>query len=195
MLSSTANLETLESLFPFQLIRGTSTPHGSVHQANIAAFKMREAVAASTKAVRPHGIMKVNSARCEKHHKIALAIVTALAFLTRFCGLGHPSEVVFDEAHMIRVNTNHAILPFYDVLITKICLNSLPRGTLQEPTSSTYILHSGSYFMPSSDGSLDTMDTSSRTRLASLILRTGYPTWHFARCRLFLALLPFRWFI
>jgi dolichyl-phosphate-mannose--protein O-mannosyl transferase len=56
--------------------------------------------------------MKVDSAPCKRHHEIALAIITTLAFLTRFCGLAHPSEIVFDEAHTMRVNSNHAILPF-----------------------------------------------------------------------------------
>jgi len=31
--------------------------------------------------------------------RIALAIVTALAFFTRFYKLNHPDEVVFDEVH------------------------------------------------------------------------------------------------
>ncbi|MCJ1230818.1 hypothetical protein MMC12_007492 [Toensbergia leucococca] len=31
--------------------------------------------------------------------KAALAVITALAFLTRFWGIGHPNEVVFDEVH------------------------------------------------------------------------------------------------
>lgn len=145
---------------------------------------MKEAIA-PTRAARSYPILNVDSARSEKHHKIALAIITALAFLTRFCGLSHPSEVVFDEAHIIRVKTNHAILPFHNVLITKSCLTSSPRGTLPKTTSSTYIPHLGGYFMPFSDGSLDTTDDSFLTRLASLISRTRYPTWHFARCRLF----------
>ena len=177
------------------IIAAISTPQGSVYQADVAESKMKGVITASNSATRTHRIMNVNCARSERHHKIALAVITAFAFLTRFCGLSHPSEVVFDEAHIIRVNTEHAILPSYNILITKSCLYSLPHGTSQEATSSTYILHSGSYFMPFSDGSLDTMDASSPTRLASLILRTRYPTWHFARCRLFLALLPFRWFI
>lgn len=54
------------------------------------------------------------SARCERHHKIAFALVTALAFLTRFWGLGHPSDTVFDEPHTIRVNTNQGLhLPLF----------------------------------------------------------------------------------
>ncbi|KAI5782409.1 Dolichyl-phosphate-mannose-protein mannosyltransferase-domain-containing protein, partial [Pyronema domesticum] len=32
-------------------------------------------------------------------YKIALAVITALAFVTRFHRLGHPNEVVFDEVH------------------------------------------------------------------------------------------------
>ncbi|MCJ1437069.1 hypothetical protein MMC27_006454 [Xylographa pallens] len=44
----------------------------------------------------------INSARHGRWHKIALFTITALAFLTRFCGLSYPSEVVFDEAHIMR---------------------------------------------------------------------------------------------
>ena len=36
-------------------------------------------------------------------HEIALAVVTFVAFLARFIGLDHPSQVVFDESHTIRV--------------------------------------------------------------------------------------------
>ncbi|MCJ1398991.1 hypothetical protein MMC11_002193 [Xylographa trunciseda] len=63
---------------------------------------MKEAVVAPAGLSRPYRITNVNAMRCESHHKIALATITALAFLTRFCGLSHPSEVVFDEAHIMR---------------------------------------------------------------------------------------------
>lgn len=36
-------------------------------------------------------------------YKLALAIITALAFITRFWGIGHPNEVVFDEVHFGKV--------------------------------------------------------------------------------------------
>lgn len=39
----------------------------------------------------------------EWDYKIALAVITALAFLTRFWGIGHPNEVVFDEVHFGKV--------------------------------------------------------------------------------------------
>ena len=35
--------------------------------------------------------------------RIALSIITFLAFLTRFWGISHPNEVVFDEVHFGKV--------------------------------------------------------------------------------------------
>lgn len=39
----------------------------------------------------------------EWDYKAALVVITALAFLTRFWGIGHPNEVVFDEVHFGKV--------------------------------------------------------------------------------------------
>jgi len=36
-------------------------------------------------------------------YKLAFTIITALAFVTRFWGIGHPDEVVFDEVHFGKV--------------------------------------------------------------------------------------------
>lgn len=36
-------------------------------------------------------------------YKAALAVITVLAFITRFWGIGHPNEVVFDEVHFGKV--------------------------------------------------------------------------------------------
>ncbi|KAI4245012.1 MAG: hypothetical protein L6R42_010290, partial [Xanthoria sp. 1 TBL-2021] len=35
----------------------------------------------------------------EWDYKLALFIITAIAFITRFWGINHPNEVVFDEVH------------------------------------------------------------------------------------------------
>ena len=35
--------------------------------------------------------------------KVALGVITALAFLTRFWGITHPDQVVFDEVHFGKV--------------------------------------------------------------------------------------------
>ena len=43
------------------------------------------------------------SALREWDYKIGLTIVTILAFVTRFFGISHPNEVVFDEVHFGKV--------------------------------------------------------------------------------------------
>lgn len=44
-----------------------------------------------------------NAATSEWDYKVALVIITTLAFVTRFWGIGHPNEVVFDEVHFGKV--------------------------------------------------------------------------------------------
>lgn len=36
-------------------------------------------------------------------YKVALAVITVLSFITRFWGISHPNEVVFDEVHFGKV--------------------------------------------------------------------------------------------
>ena len=43
------------------------------------------------------------AAKSEWDYKLALAIITILAFVTRFWGINHPNEVVFDEVHFGKV--------------------------------------------------------------------------------------------
>lgn len=40
-------------------------------------------------------------------YKLALTIITFLAFLTRFWGISHPNQVVFDEVHFGKVGGLH----------------------------------------------------------------------------------------
>ena len=42
--------------------------------------------------------------KSEWDYKLAGVIITALAFVTRFWGIGHPNEVVFDEVHFGKVD-------------------------------------------------------------------------------------------
>ena len=37
-------------------------------------------------------------------YKLALTIITVLAFATRFYGISHPNQVVFDEVHFGKVS-------------------------------------------------------------------------------------------
>ena len=39
----------------------------------------------------------------EWDYKLALAVITLLAFVTRFWGITHPDQVVFDEVHFGKV--------------------------------------------------------------------------------------------
>jgi dolichyl-phosphate-mannose-protein mannosyltransferase len=41
--------------------------------------------------------------KSEWDYKLAFAVITALAFVTRFWGIGHPDQVVFDEVHFGKV--------------------------------------------------------------------------------------------
>ena len=41
----------------------------------------------------------------EWDYKLGLAVITTLAFITRFWGIGHPNEVVFDEVHFGKVSS------------------------------------------------------------------------------------------
>lgn len=44
------------------------------------------------------------STSSEWDYKLALAVITALSFATRFFGISHPNEVVFDEVHFGKVS-------------------------------------------------------------------------------------------
>jgi dolichyl-phosphate-mannose-protein mannosyltransferase len=39
-------------------------------------------------------------------YKVALAIITVLAFMTRFYAISHPNQVVFDEVHFGKVRVD-----------------------------------------------------------------------------------------
>ena len=82
-----------------------STPsnQGSLRQRNVAGKK----TPGSGSASEPDDISKVKvkakAGHSELEYKVTMVIVTALAFLTRFWGIGHPNEVVFDEVHFGKV--------------------------------------------------------------------------------------------
>ena len=42
----------------------------------------------------------------EWDYKLALLVITVLSFITRFWGISHPNEVVFDEVHFGKVRSN-----------------------------------------------------------------------------------------
>jgi dolichyl-phosphate-mannose-protein mannosyltransferase len=44
-----------------------------------------------------------NASGPEWDYRLAISVITVLAFVTRFWGIGHPNEVVFDEVHFGKV--------------------------------------------------------------------------------------------
>lgn len=72
---------------------------GSNKKNNGAAPNVDDELDKLAKANRP-------SASNDTEYKVALAIITALAFVTRFWGISHPAEVVFDEVHFGKVRTS-----------------------------------------------------------------------------------------
>jgi dolichyl-phosphate-mannose-protein mannosyltransferase len=86
----------------------TSTPQGSVRQRNVASSKKKDVGAVSDvelEVIKDTKIapLKATGPGKELDHKIALSIITVLAFVTRFWGISHPNEVVFDEVHFGKV--------------------------------------------------------------------------------------------
>ena len=88
-----------------------SSPAGSVRKrkdVNTPA-KAKDASAAGNAAPQDPELDALVKANVQKtgvewDYRIALSIITLLAFITRFWGISHPNEVVFDEVHFGKVN-------------------------------------------------------------------------------------------
>ena len=88
-----------------------SSQQGSVRKRkdNPVAVKVKDAQAPG--AITPReddldALVKANLIKKggpEWDYRIALTVITALAFVTRFWGISHPNEVVFDEVHFGKV--------------------------------------------------------------------------------------------
>ncbi|KAI8299541.1 Dolichyl-phosphate-mannose--protein mannosyltransferase 4 [Colletotrichum sp. SAR11_240] len=79
-----------------------TSPQGSVRQRNTGSTKKGAIPGAAADAVADSltkAADKTKRAGAESGHIIGLVVTTALAFVTRFWGISHPNEVVFDEVH------------------------------------------------------------------------------------------------
>ena len=110
---------------PANMVRSSSSTHvksgtmsavsSSVRQRGGPNVKKGPAVTSPTRDSDVNGFLDVkksgSSVGSEWDYKIALVVITALAFATRFWGIGHPNEVVFDEVHFGKVRlSSHASL-------------------------------------------------------------------------------------
>lgn len=65
-------------------------------------------------------------------YKLALTVITIAAFITRFWGIGHPDEVVFDEVHFGKVRYFYDFVdelrvrgkprPYTDLWLNTVCI-------------------------------------------------------------------------
>jgi dolichyl-phosphate-mannose-protein mannosyltransferase len=85
----------------------TSTPQGTLRQRNVAVSTKKSKDGASSD-VELDKLVKAaaakSSASSQRDFKAVFVVITALAFLTRFWGISHPNEVVFDEVHFGKVH-------------------------------------------------------------------------------------------
>jgi hypothetical protein len=136
-----------------------SSPAGTVrhrgnaaHAASLATPKAKSEKATGIAApvdAELDALVKANMQQkpSEWSFKAGITIITVLAFFTRFWGISHPNEVVFDEVHFGKV---WMALSTWDC---RMCANrwgySSPLTTSNAPTSSMSIHHSASFSSPS----------------------------------------------
>ena len=78
-----------------------STP-SSTKQKGGQTTKKASSVPPSAKGEEILDTVKI-AVKSEWDYKAALLVITILAFVTRFWGINHPNEVVFDEVHFGKV--------------------------------------------------------------------------------------------
>lgn len=86
----------------------TPQPQGSLRQRNVPSSKKTAEAAFSNDEPDISKLAKAAQKKgkqvSERDHQIAFTVITFLAFLTRFVGISHPDEVVFDEVHFGKVS-------------------------------------------------------------------------------------------
>lgn len=87
-----------------------STPQGSLRQRGAKDSKKRpttpngDAINSQIEQTWEQAKHDVKeTAKQDWDHRIAFTIITFLGFLTRFWGISHPNQVVFDEVHFGKV--------------------------------------------------------------------------------------------
>lgn len=84
----------------------SATPQGTLRQRNVGPKKGTESPGVAPEAELDKlakAAMRKAVTDGEREHKAALSLITILAFVTRFWGISHPNEVVFDEVHFGKV--------------------------------------------------------------------------------------------
>jgi hypothetical protein len=118
------------------------TPQGSLRQRNVPRKSQSpapptsqpdDAVLEDMQKASP----KTKPAGSDTEYKVTLAIITALGFLTRFWGISHPNEVVFDEVHFGKVSNGKGISVLGKRMAADLFCHSLRRTIWSGHTFST----------------------------------------------------------
>lgn len=101
----------------------TATPsQGSLRQRNVPGSQKKSDAIGRGNDTELDSLVKANqklsSSGSEWDYRIALVIITTLAFVSRFWGISHPNEVVFDEVHFGKVTRN----PLLPSTLRLVCL-------------------------------------------------------------------------
>ncbi|KAI1649856.1 glycosyltransferase family 39 protein [Daldinia loculata] len=79
------------------------TPQGTLRQRNVPGSSKKKNGSSDDVDSELDNLVKANKKVTKKHsewdYKVALTVITILAFISRFWGISHPNEVVFDEVH------------------------------------------------------------------------------------------------
>lgn len=81
----------------------SSTLKDGLRQRNVPGKKNFSPAAIEEELDKLAKATQSKSAGNQLDYKIVFAIITVLAFITRFVGISHPDEVVFDEVHFGKV--------------------------------------------------------------------------------------------
>lgn len=79
---------------------GKDKKRGTSPNPETLAEKVQEKVANVVEKAKPYKPVQQGG---EWDYKLAIAVMTVLAFITRFWGIRHPDQVVFDEVHFGKV--------------------------------------------------------------------------------------------
>lgn len=88
----------------------TPTPQATLRQRNVGGAastkKTKDGVSSDVELDKlVKAVTAKSSTGSERDFQAVFVIITALAFVTRFWGISHPNEVVFDEVHFGKVLT------------------------------------------------------------------------------------------
>ena len=83
----------------------TAIPEATLRQRNVPAStkKVKNGISSDVDIDKVPNAVAPAKSGSELEYKLALGLITGLAFLTRFWGISHPDEVVFDEVHFGKV--------------------------------------------------------------------------------------------